>query len=94
MVVECVLNCPLARNALEAVGPHRPGVDALGMIIGGAVLQSDAGMHFLFFLYFFFLPIFLFIWKTLNVFLILNPVIPFSSLIAKPSRRSFLIRSL
>lgn len=49
MVVECVLNCPLARNALEAVVPHRPGVDALGMIIGGAVLQSDAGLYFWFF---------------------------------------------
>lgn len=48
MVVECVLNCPLARNALEAVVPHRPGVDALGMITGGAVLQSDAGMYFCF----------------------------------------------
>lgn len=49
VVVECVLNCPLARNALEAAAPHRPGVGALEMIIGGAVLQSDAGMYFWFF---------------------------------------------
>lgn len=49
VAVECVWSCPLARNALEAVVPHRPGVDALGMITGGAVLQSDAGMRFCFF---------------------------------------------
>lgn len=45
MAVECVLSCPLVRNAPEAVVPHHPGVDALGMIIGGAVLQSGAGMY-------------------------------------------------
>lgn len=85
MVVECVLNCPLARNALEAAVPHRHGVDALGMIIGGAVLQSDAGMYFWFFRRYAY-----FIWIILNVFLVSNPMIPFSNLIAKPSRRSFI----
>lgn len=49
MAVACALSCPLARNALEAVVPHHPGVDALVMIIGGAVLQSGAGMYLLFF---------------------------------------------
>lgn len=48
MAVACVLSCPPVRNALEAVVPHHPGVDALGMIIGGAVLQSGAGMYLLF----------------------------------------------
>lgn len=49
MAVECVLSCPPARNALEAVVPLHLGVDALGMIIDGAVLQSGEGMYLLFF---------------------------------------------
>lgn len=49
MAVEYVLSCPPARNAPEAVVRHHLGVDALGMIIGGAVLQSDAGMYLPFF---------------------------------------------
>lgn len=46
MVVECALSCPPVRNAREAVVLHHPGVDALGMTIGGALLQAGAGMHF------------------------------------------------
>jgi len=42
VAVECVLNYPPGKSALEAVAPLHLGVDALVMKSDGAVLLSDA----------------------------------------------------
>ena len=47
VAVECASSCPMGKSAQGAVAILHPGVvDALAMILGDVVLQSDAGMYF------------------------------------------------
>lgn len=43
VAVECVLSYPMGKSAQGVGAILHPGVDALAMILGDVVLQSDAG---------------------------------------------------